>query len=115
MSVMTPDGCECYDSNTYLKTSWGVGVNDQKFSDGMKVYPNPSAGNVIVELSDWTMNEQATVAVLDATGREVKMHDISSARQVIDLEDLSNGMYSVRVDRRNSKRPSRTTRVILRR
>jgi PKD repeat protein len=115
MRVKTPDGCECLDSNYTLTTAWGVGMKDQKLSDGMKLYPNPSTGVVTLELSDWTLTEQATVTVFDATGREVKIIDMAAAKQVIDLDDMANGIYSLRVDRRNSKRPSRTTRIILRR
>jgi hypothetical protein len=95
-----------------------VSIEELNKEEVMRVYPNPSSGQITISFSDWVVNETATVSILDATGREVKAIDMShnmNGNQVIEMEDLSNGVYTVRVTRHSSKRPTRTGRIILRR
>ena len=70
----------------------------------MNVYPNPSTGLVNLEYS---LDQGATVKVLisDVVGKVVMERTIRPAsgfqRETLDLNDLSNGIYVLKVDAGN--------------
>lgn len=72
----------------------------------IKVYPNPSRGDVNIEISkeDATLdqnNKPTVIEIIDLTGKIVKSKTIEDSGSVIDenfnLTDLPNGLYSVRM------------------
>ena len=63
---------------------------DQLFS----VYPNPSRGSVLLTLPDV---ERAQVEVYDFQGRTVLQRAIDRPSTELDLQDLSDGLYLIRV------------------
>jgi PKD repeat protein len=114
LSVLTSEGCHCLDSGFYLTTSWGVGIQNQKLQSVPILYPNPSNGLMTLEISDWTLKEQTTLTVFDATGRVVKILDITDThtdKQIIDLSDMASGLYNLNVA--CISWPSKTFKVLL--
>ncbi len=101
LSVITQDGCNCVDSSNYITTSWAVGVNNL-INQGLNIYPNPSNGNITVEMNNWQANETATVNVIDATGKTVYQEQIInnlSGKANLKLNGMANGVYQIQVTR----------------
>jgi hypothetical protein len=76
-----------------------TGILDYVFADAL-VYPNPSTGQITIEM---TVHSQETLLeVMGLTGQVVKSEMIyhygGKIRQNIDLQNLSKGMYMLRVD-----------------
>ncbi len=87
-----------------------VGVEEVELN--FSVYPNPSSGNLFVQMSA-VSNEETTVKVLDKTGRMVKaITVVAGTHQMnIDLSDLSSGMYFVELQRGEMKRTKKVTKL----
>jgi hypothetical protein len=86
------NGCE----NVYYVTI-GVdactGVRENGGTGSFRVYPNPTNGMFTVELN----NGAESVEVIDVTGRVVYAEKATSNKVEINISDLSNGVYSVKV------------------
>ena len=82
----------------------GVGISTNELEQSLNVYPNPSTGLVNLEYS---LDQGATVKVLisDVVGKVVMERTIRPAsgfqRETLDLNDLSNGIYVLKVDAGN--------------
>ncbi|MBL4734352.1 MAG: T9SS type A sorting domain-containing protein, partial [Flavobacteriales bacterium] len=84
-------------TSTYIDPKPIVEVEEKSAS--WNLFPNPSDGDVFIELEE-PRNADARVVVMNKLGQPV-FADIISARQtelVLDLELLPNGNYIVRVD-----------------
>jgi hypothetical protein len=57
-----------------------------------KIYPNPTKDNITIEFP-----EKAIAQIIDMQGRIVKEFNIGSPSTTINISDLSNGLYSVKV------------------
>jgi hypothetical protein len=68
-----------------------TGIND--IETGVSVYPNPTTGNITIDIDN---KETQNVVISNITGSIVKQAQISG-RGVINLADLANGVYFVRV------------------
>jgi hypothetical protein len=60
----------------------------------IKMYPNPTAGEITVELHNSSLK---TVEVMDLTGRVISTYSSFSDVLKIDLHGLSKGMYHVKI------------------
>ncbi len=60
------------------------------------MYPNPSNGIYTIELP-FTCN----ISVIDVLGKVVYIKQISESKQIINLSDLSNGLYKLKVENNN--------------
>ena len=78
----------------------GSGTAVPQYSDGnnLMLYPNPAKGVVHVQ---WEMDnaqwDGATVEVLDMYGKRLQTVRVSSEITTLDVSNLANGMYFVRV------------------
>lgn len=63
-------------------------------SSSFRLFPNPATKSLTIELSDFQNNIQ--VQIFNATGRLMKIVNISSTRQNIGIDDLASGIYFVR-------------------
>ncbi len=65
----------------------------------MRIYPNPSEGIINIEFGKVYSGQ---IEIYDALGRRVKVQAVDMDEQtVIDLGDLSRGVYHLRIDGRN--------------
>ncbi len=62
----------------------------------LKIYPNPFTETVIVENSTWQVSTDATLVIVDATGKLIKSQKVTSCKENIDLKSVSAGTYHVR-------------------
>ena len=83
---ITKNGCAdtttCYDINT-------VGLGNSFVLSKIKVYPNPTSGNLTIDAENYK-----GVEVYDTSGRLI----IKSALNTIDLEEQSKGLYLLKVN-----------------
>ncbi|MBK7426437.1 MAG: T9SS type A sorting domain-containing protein [Saprospiraceae bacterium] len=70
-----------------------------KYGDDLEVYPNPSSGNLTVNLENY-LNHRISIYVHDIQGNTVDKIDFGSVAAItenIDLQHLPVGMYLIRV------------------
>ena len=65
---------------------------------GFKIFPNPVVDQLNIE---WSMNGQAMMSIFDQTGRLVKQLELKEGQQGIDISDLPNGVYMVKIKTQN--------------
>lgn len=85
----------------FFRTDNAAGIADNQLDRSLSVYPNPSTGRVTVE---YTLEQGAAVnvTVTDLVGKTVMQQSLRTASGVqtetIDLGNLSNGMYLLKLD-----------------
>ncbi|MCX6190535.1 MAG: peptide-N-glycosidase F-related protein [Bacteroidetes bacterium] len=77
-------------------TAYTLGLNNNVSDEaGMSIYPNPSSKNITVQLND--IDENATLSVLDITGKSVYEVLLNHSETAVDIKNLSHGIYLVKV------------------
>ena len=61
----------------------------------LKLYPNPASSAIWCELPDG--QQQGTLVIYNTTGKEMKRHTLTSARQSVRIETLPDGVYFVSI------------------
>jgi hypothetical protein len=90
----TLNGCS-NSATTQVIVANCTGVDEAGMSStGLKVYPNPNSGTFMIESGN-VMNK--TIQVMDVTGRIVLTEQTDKDRVLVDITNLANGMYQVRV------------------
>ncbi len=80
-------------SDSYIFTTT-TGL-DSWLENSVKVFPNPASSMLNVQ---WTMgNEAATIEILDVYGKLLHIMSVTDEITTINVSDLANGMYFVRV------------------
>ncbi|MCB0697150.1 MAG: T9SS type A sorting domain-containing protein [Chitinophagaceae bacterium] len=78
---------------TFLYSTWALDVNDLDVNNQMSVYPNPVDRQMTVDIQG-QVGENASLHIMDVTGRVLSVHSISSGRKAhINVEQLQPGMY----------------------
>jgi len=73
-----------------------TGLYAQNAAEGIKVYPNPAAGQFIVSASNSAPIDRLTIH--NATGQLVQdLRPTQTDRLTLDLSDEANGLYTVRI------------------
>lgn len=90
-----PEDAAAYTIEFGVMEDCGDSVTEKGLNESLSVYPNPSNGQFTLTSDDrWT---GATAIVTDATGREVNAFRIGGAISVINLDNMANGMYFLRL------------------
>lgn len=76
----------------------GVSVGEIPGPASLVAYPNPSTGELFVELAG--VQEQGVLSVVDALGRRVQEHPVSATtgRLSLELGGLANGIYTLSME-----------------
>jgi hypothetical protein len=97
----------CYasfcDSSTYLYRGQAMismqvipgtasGINDISANAAIRVYPNPSTGTLSIETAQ---SSTQTATIYDALGRALRDINITSPKTTVDLNGLSDGIYTL--------------------
>ncbi|MBA7541963.1 hypothetical protein ES705_34279 [subsurface metagenome] len=73
--------------------------------DNIKVYPNPTDGNFIIEING-SLNREISIEVLDISGNIISSYFIGNALSPIttevDMKESAPGMYLVKITSRNN-------------
>ncbi len=86
----------------------GTAVNDLSFENSISVYPNPTSGNVKIGLGN--INNAVSVDVYSLTGQLLKTVNNVSSNSSIELGDLGQGYYILKV---SDGQKSATKRVVV--
>jgi Secretion system C-terminal sorting domain/FG-GAP-like repeat len=88
--------------NYYTKNDNCVtGINTVAQQNTISVYPNPSNGNVVIELLSANATE-STVTITDAIGRIIAQQKLNAFKNIINLSKEANGVYFVKVANNSS-------------
>jgi hypothetical protein len=74
-------------------------VKGMSAENDFTVFPNPSTGNTKVTISD--ISEPTDVQLVDLSGRVIRSLSLNNS-QGINLTNMQNGVYLVRIIRKNS-------------
>ncbi|TPD65386.1 T9SS type A sorting domain-containing protein [Flavobacterium microcysteis] len=85
--IVTQNGCSAT-SNCVQITNLGV---DTFVKGGLKIYPNPTADQLFVQLNDAT-----EITIVDMTGKTIQRETLKSGNNSIDVSSLASGMYFIR-------------------
>ncbi|MFO8086423.1 MAG: T9SS type A sorting domain-containing protein [Bacteroidales bacterium] len=73
---------------------WQVGVENNEQTMEMSIYPNPATDQVNITIEDYN---NATVEVYNLLGEVVKSAQVTDENTQLDVANLNNGTYIVRV------------------
>ena len=85
----------CSLTNTQLRiVSQSTGLNTTDQEETINVYPNPTNGSLSIYLPG---AGSADMYIYDITGQEMIRKTLIPGNQLIDMSDLCNGIYQVRI------------------
>jgi hypothetical protein len=92
--IVTQNGCTdtstCFNVNT-------VGIDEQN-QNSFGMYPNPAADNITIE-----SNIGSAIVIFDAIGNQVFAANATNTKTEIELSNLANGIYFVKVISNNNE------------
>ncbi len=104
VAILTPTNCtssaaalDTIISSNY-RTSQDVGIAENEVNNQINVYPNPAINNVHIN----TILIPEKITFIDLTGKEILSEKPKSNHEVINLENLSSGVYFIRVSINNN-------------
>jgi hypothetical protein len=78
-----------------------VSIDETSFLDGLSIFPNPTRGEIFVNLN--TSQDKAVARVYDALGKFIFSQNLSSPQNRMDLSALANGAYYIHFNAENAK------------
>jgi len=91
----------CVDTSACVTVNT-VGINENNFGDQIKLYPNPTKSNVVIDLGEV---KAATVLFTDLTGKEVLLvKNINSNTITLNTSSLNKGLYFVTIQSNNNQK-----------
>ncbi len=79
--------------NNFILTT---GINESKHDKQISIYPNPNTGSFIIEV-----NEKTNIEIVDIFGHIILSKQLNQEKTVVDISDMSNGIYFLRTDKTN--------------
>jgi hypothetical protein len=88
-----------------VEISLVLGVEDNLISLNMQAYPNPTSNYLTLNISFLSSlsNESMNYKLFDITGKLIKNKKITSAAEIISLENLSSATYFLKVENNNQE------------
>ncbi len=84
-------------------------IDEKELSNSVSVYPNPNNGEFNLSIDNARVTE-LTVSVFDIYGRLVHQEQVTDKLNLIKLNDVASGVYSVRID---SGEQSTTKKIVV--
>jgi hypothetical protein len=89
---------EYYGSLQYFKnTEINIGIGENQGEEFFSIYPNPATDMVTIKLMNEKAGDPMQVSIIDLNGRVVKKTEIRTDDLRLRTEDLSPGVYFVRL------------------
>lgn len=80
------------------KTGNGVGINSfQTTANGISIFPNPSSGIFILEVSQFENGKMGSLEIYDVLGEKIVEGKIISKKTEFDLSENAKGIYFYRI------------------
>ncbi len=86
-----------YESNTKDLYIVYTGISDMNNVNDLKVYPNPTRGNITIELPD-EFNEDYDLKIYSLSGTQVYSAKINKSENRINIEELKDGLYIINIE-----------------
>jgi len=97
---VTQNGCTVTSACVNIAT---LGVFDDVFGAGIKLYPNPTTGNFTLSF-DESMND-TTVTIVNIIGKEVyAIQNVNNKTLPLKINHFSNGVYFVKIQNNNQQK-----------
>jgi hypothetical protein len=101
VTVTDVNGCQGIDSVTVFISA--LGINESGLSNEVTVFPNPSKGDITIDLGNIEIGNDARIELLDAQGKLVTVFDeINTQKITIKKSTLGNGVYTLKFDINNT-------------
>lgn len=84
------------DSGTILKITGSASVSGNIVEECINIYPNPASGFIILNINN-TKNEDIKLYIYTVTGILVRSEMLIQYQQQINVDDLSNGIYMIKI------------------
>jgi len=97
-TLQTIHGCDSIIELTLTVTS--VGIEQMTIENGqLKIYPNPTNGQLIIEIVDQAHNDVERMEIFDVIGCEIPTlkGGIFENKITIDISHLANGLYFLKI------------------
>ena len=88
------NGCE--DSSFIDLTIGSVGLNEVYLNNSVKIYPNPTRNNLVIEVESKLVG--CEFIITDLHGKTVFQGKIVTVRDTINIEHLTNGLYFMKIN-----------------
>jgi hypothetical protein len=110
VTVTNQAGCSSRDSISidFINCS---ALGESPTPAAFSVYPNPANDRINVRLSSGIFNRPITLTLLDPLGRLVIQNNLQSADQSMDVTEVPDGFYILRMNDGNVDLGSRTLRI----
>ncbi len=92
-----------------LGFSCAVALEEEQAELSIKMYPNPSNGQVNLDLAG-SYTGDLSMTIIDVNGRVVKRSDLSRGNNIIDMQDASKGVYFVQL---NGSKINRVEKLVI--
>ena len=111
--TLTVTNGTCTDVTTKTIAVQGIGINDPDLTQSLKVFPNPSYGEVNINI-DGSEYNRATVTLYTIHGQTVETYTLTSLNgtinKTIDLSNFGKGVYFIKVE---SNQKSVMNRIVI--
>lgn len=95
-TLVTTDAHGCQSQSGYTIQN-SVGTSESELESHVLLYPNPTSGEVTLELVDMANFGAVEVTAFDITGRQV-LHSVNpSAKQLLDFKTKPSGIYVLKI------------------
>ncbi len=95
--IVTQNGCSdtstCYNINT-------LGISENIFASTINIYPNPSTGKFIIEVTGYNGNA-SILQIFNVLGEQIYSTQINSEKEDIYLNKQANGIYFYKINNEN--------------
>jgi hypothetical protein len=84
------------DSSNHVAETIELGVKELKELEGVRVFPNPTTGELTIDNGELTINN---VGIFDVYSKKLSSHHLitSSSHHLINISHLSAGIYFVQI------------------
>ena len=101
LTITDANGCQATDSVTVFVS--GLGINENSPENQVTVFPNPSKGDITIDLGNLEPGNEAKIELFDASGKLVTVFTELNAQQItIKKSTLGNGVYTLKFDINNT-------------
>ncbi len=93
--VTDPNGCQNYSDTINVSFEVCEGISENS-SPMISIYPNPAHDNLQISVNDY--EGSIKLQILNISGEIVKSYEIRDNKEVIDISDLSDGIYFIGIN-----------------
>ena len=88
------------DSTAYFSLNCsGAGISDINESNTLMLYPNPTNGEFIIDITKGLIGEQYYIS--DFSGKIIKIGKFENSKEKVDIDDFSKGVFIIQINNKN--------------